>query len=218
MAIQIVHCQLAFRKRFTRKETGDVERFERISPCSLGTLPCNRSTRRAVHKKKVCYIWRYFPEGRRASSIYFDSLCFSPYLKASSKKKVLTWIKKRQIFPKKYVLVPIVCWGHWSLLILCRFGESLQSGTTTSCMLLLDSLQMANPRRLEPDIRTYEQNRGELISQIPLLVPEVPQQINCHDCGEFVMYYIHLFVQKAPERFSIKDGYPYFGLHLRLFI
>lgn len=44
---------------------------------------------------------------------------------------------------------------HWSLLILCHFGESLESETSTPCMLLLDSLEMTNPKRLEPDIRKY---------------------------------------------------------------
>lgn len=45
--------------------------------------------------------------------------------------------------------------SHWSLLIFCHFGESLQSKTRRPCMLLLDSLEMGNPRRVEPDIRKY---------------------------------------------------------------
>lgn len=44
---------------------------------------------------------------------------------------------------------------HWSLLIFCHFGESLLSENITPCMLLLDSLEMASPKRLEPDIRKY---------------------------------------------------------------
>ena len=44
---------------------------------------------------------------------------------------------------------------HWSLLIFCHSGESTKSETRTPCMLLLDSLEKANPRRLEPDIRKY---------------------------------------------------------------
>ena len=44
---------------------------------------------------------------------------------------------------------------YWSLLIFCHFGESIKSETRTPCMLLLDSLEKANPRRLEPDIRKY---------------------------------------------------------------
>lgn len=71
------------------------------------------------------------------------------------------------------------------------------------------------------------------ISKIPLLVPkvhrlfhvyslytssslcdvvarsQVPQQRNGEDCGIFVLYFIHLFMQSAPEAFNLED-YPYF--------
>lgn len=40
--------------------------------------------------------------------------------------------------------------AFWSSAI---FGESLQSTTRSQCMLLLDSLEMADPRRLESEIR-----------------------------------------------------------------
>ncbi|KAF8378161.1 hypothetical protein HHK36_029498 [Tetracentron sinense] len=50
----------------------------------------------------------------------------------------------------------------------------------------------------------------ELISRIPLLVPKVPQQRNEVDCGIFVLYFINLFMESAPENFSISEGYPYF--------
>lgn len=45
--------------------------------------------------------------------------------------------------------------SHWNLLILCHFGESLQSETQRPCMLLLDSLQGADPGRYEKYIRKY---------------------------------------------------------------
>ncbi|XP_027339070.1 uncharacterized protein LOC113852876 isoform X4 [Abrus precatorius] len=126
-------------------------------------------------------IWKSFPEDRKKTFTYFDSLWFSLY-RTASKDKVLSWIKKEHIFSKAYVFIPIVCWGHWSLLILCHFGESLQSTTRSRCMLLLDSLEMANPRRLEPEIRRFvvdifkTGDRPEtkpLVSQIPLLVPKM---------------------------------------------
>ncbi|XP_012571718.1 uncharacterized protein [Cicer arietinum] len=149
-----------------------------------------------------------------------NSEVFDNYLaNASSKDKVLNWIKKKEhIFTKAYVFVPIVCWGHWSLLILCHFGEDLQLVTGSRCMLLLDSLEMADPRRLEPEIRRFVQDiykagdRPEtkhLISKIPLLVPKVPQQKDGTDCGNFVLYFIKLFLELAPKNFSI-EGYPYF--------
>lgn len=110
------------------------------------------------------------------------------------------------------------CRGHWNLLIFCHFGEKLQSATGSRCMLLLDSLEMTGPRRLEPDIRKFVQDiykvgdmpeTKDLISRIPLLVPKVPQQKDDTDCGNFVLYFIKLFLEFAPENFSM-EGYPYF--------
>ncbi|XP_056175120.1 probable ubiquitin-like-specific protease 2A isoform X2 [Syzygium oleosum] len=141
-------------------------------------------------------------------------------MKESLREKVLNWIKKECIFSKKYVVVPIVRWSHWSLLILCHFGET-KSKTRTPCMILLDSLHMANPKRLEPEIRKFvvdiynaeakeRPEKKPATSQIPLLVPKVPQQRNGEDCGRFVLYFTSLFVENAPKNFSTDDGYPYF--------
>ncbi|CAI0446316.1 unnamed protein product [Linum tenue] len=108
--------------------------------------------------------------------------------------------------------------GHWSLLILCNLGESLESENGKPCMLLLDSLENAGPGRIEPDLRKFlldiyrSEGRAvnkKLIHQIPLLIPKVPQQRDDVECGKFVLYFIHLFVRDAPESFSLGD-YPYF--------
>lgn len=132
---------------------------------------------------------------------------------------MLRWIKNKDIFSKKYVFVPIVLWGHWCLLIFCHLSESLESESTTPCMLLLDSLQIADSSRFAPEIRKFvssifnNEERPEskrLIKKIPLLVPQVPQQRNATDCGKFVLFYISLFLENAPETFSISEGYPYF--------
>ncbi|XP_019227329.1 PREDICTED: uncharacterized protein LOC109208650 isoform X4 [Nicotiana attenuata] len=164
-------------------------------------------------------IWKWHPEDRKNSFTYLDSLWFSLYSERSHKAKVLNWITKKNIFSKKYIFVPIVMWGHWSLLIFCHLDESLQSKARSPCMLLLDSLQMANPERLEPGIRKFvldvfkAEHRPESkdqIRKIPLMIPKVPQQRNDEDCGNFVLYYINLFLESAPENFSISKGYPYF--------
>ncbi|KAE8672615.1 Cysteine proteinases superfamily protein, putative isoform 2 [Hibiscus syriacus] len=55
-------------------------------------------------------IWSRFPEDKRALFMYLDCQWFAWYRKASYRENVLSWIKKKQIFSKKYVLVPIVCW------------------------------------------------------------------------------------------------------------
>ncbi|PIN22859.1 Ulp1 peptidase [Handroanthus impetiginosus] len=109
--------------------------------------------------------------------------------------------------------------SHWFLLIFCHFGESPQSETKNRCMLLLDSLQDANSKQLEPGIRRFvfdifkkeeRPEKNELINKIPLLIPKVPQQKGGEECGFFVLYYIHLFLDKAPDIGSFSLGCPNF--------
>ncbi|KAA3486042.1 putative ubiquitin-like-specific protease 2A isoform X2 [Gossypium australe] len=163
-------------------------------------------------------LWSRLPSDKRDLFTRLDCQWFAWYRKASYREKVLSWVKRKEIFSTKYVLIPIVCWGHWSLLIFCHFGESLQSKTRTPCMLLLDSLQMSDPLRLEADVRRFmfdiykaegRPENKQMIYQVPLLVPKVPQQRNGKECGNFVLYFINLFVKNAPENFNI-DDYPYF--------
>ncbi|XP_022137751.1 probable ubiquitin-like-specific protease 2A [Momordica charantia] len=221
------------------KDSENVEPFQQVPLYVVGDSAIPRrkrsqSTRKSgcnsavpSRKKKLdsrafeyCFqnLWRSSPEEKKIQFTYLDCLWFSLYLKAAHRRKVLKWIKDKEIFSKKYVFVPIVCWGHWSLLIFCHFDESPESETRGPCMLLLDSLQEANPRRLEPDIRKFvldifkEYGRCKnlnFLCKIPLMVPKVPQQKNGEECGKFVLYFIHLFMEAAPQNFSIKD-YPYF--------
>ncbi|KAE8729533.1 Cysteine proteinases superfamily protein, putative isoform 7 [Hibiscus syriacus] len=95
-------------------------------------------------------------------------------------------------------------WDHWSLVIFCHLGESFQSKTRTPCVLLLDSLRMLNPTRLEPDIRKFtfdiyeaegRSKNKQTIYGIPLLVPKVPQQRMWELCSLF-----HKVLSKAPLR------------------
>ncbi|XP_073013618.1 probable ubiquitin-like-specific protease 2A [Typha latifolia] len=163
-------------------------------------------------------LWSRISEDERISFAYIDCLWFSLYKDELTRTKVLRWIDSTNVFPRKYVFVPIVCWRHWSLLILCHFGEESSSKANGPCMLLLDSLQGTGPKRLEPDIRRFvldiyksqgwKENK-EFISKIPLLIPKVPQQTNGEECGAFVLYFIYLFLQSAPDNFT-HEGYPYF--------
>ncbi|KAH0698897.1 hypothetical protein KY284_013112 [Solanum tuberosum] len=213
------------RKRSKSKITADSTDSEvipqRASRCH-GQSRRNNSQKGLGSSKFELYlesIWKLHPEDRRNTFTYLDSLWFSLYSERSHKAKVLNWIAKKKIFSKEYVFVPIVLWGHWSLLIFCHLGESLQSKERSPCMLLLDSLHMANPERFDPGIRKFvvdlfkAEQRPETkdqIMKIPLMIPKVPQQRNDEDCGNFVLYYINLFLESAPENFSISKGYPYF--------
>ncbi|XP_023542735.1 probable ubiquitin-like-specific protease 2A [Cucurbita pepo subsp. pepo] len=219
------------------KESENIETVQLVPPSTSDTSPVRRRKQSTTEvetsgaspsqKRKLdsrafeyCFqnLWRSSPEEKKIQFTYLDCLWFSLYLKAAHRRKVLKWIKNKQIFSKKYVFVPIVCWSHWSLLIFCHFDEKPDSKTRKPCMLLLDSLQEANPRRLEPEIRKFVMDifkddgrckNLKVIGDIPLMVPKVPQQKNGEECGKFVLYFIHLFMKAAPEKFSIKD-YPYF--------
>lgn len=217
------------RRRPTRRSP-DEKGCEIVMPRSLGRVQLTRDLKiNGTERKKLDTssfddflenLLVEIPEEKRGSFICLDSLWFSLYSNnKENRSNVLKWIKKKKIFTKKYVFVPIVLWGHWSLLILCHFGENDQAKLRTPCMLLLDSLKDTNPKRLEPEIRrfildicTTEQRPlgKQQVKKIPLLVPKVPQQRDDKECGNFVLYYINLFIASAPESFSISEGYPYF--------
>ncbi|XP_021739541.1 uncharacterized protein LOC110706189 [Chenopodium quinoa] len=161
-------------------------------------------------------IWRSFSEDKRAAFAHLYSFYYLIY--KSRRIRALELIKKKHIFSKKYVFVPIVCWDHWRLVIFCHFGEAISSKTRTRCILLLDSAETSADvigpvvRKLVFDIFKAE-GRPESkddIYQIPLKMPKVPQQTNDFDCGRFVLFFIKLFMDAAPENFSLSNGYPYF--------
>lgn len=165
------------------------------------------------------HLWDAFPEEKVKTATYFDPWWFYMYANQNRSANVVSWIKEKGIFSKKYVFVPIVMWSHWSLLIFCHLGRSLHSKTDAPCMLLLDSSHGTGPTRLESFIRRllidiYESEERpeskQQLSKMPLLIPKVPQQKKGDECGFYVLHYIHLFMERAPERFSISEGYPYF--------
>ncbi|KAJ4849555.1 hypothetical protein Tsubulata_048347, partial [Turnera subulata] len=131
-------------------------------------------------ERYIGHLWPTLPEEKRNSFICLDSIWFNLYMKPAYKTRVVEWIKKKKIFSKKYVVVPILRWSHWCLLIMCDLGGSFQS-EAAPYFLLLDSLQKANSRRFEPEIRKfvldiYKSEGGagnkKLRSQIKLLVPK----------------------------------------------
>ncbi|PWA58695.1 ulp1 protease family catalytic domain, Homeodomain-like protein [Artemisia annua] len=195
-----------------------------ITPQRRGTRSNMVNHARKLNSEKVhSYLeklWLSFSEDKKSSFTHVDPVWYSMYSTGSNKEKVLNWIKKKDIFSRKYVVLPVVQWGHWSVLIFCHFGESLESKVKTPCILLLDSLEKTDhSTQLEPLIRKFvldiygKLKRTEdkrLLRKMSFLVPKVPQQRDGEECGYFILYYIKLFVESAPESFSISDGYPYF--------
>ncbi|MQL93364.1 hypothetical protein Taro_026009 [Colocasia esculenta] len=137
-----------------------------------------------------------------------------PYYKfnASQQKKMLTWVKDKEVFLKKYSFVPI-CMGHWSLVILCHEEED-----DLPFIMLVDSLHSIDPTKLVRPIQRFfkdiyaTKNKtviADAMSSIDISVPSVPQQINGTECELFVLYYIYHFIQNDPPSFSL-DDYPFF--------
>lgn len=214
-------CRKRKRKQVAAALDSAVEPRRSSRICGYSNRRNNRSEKlnSIDFERYVVNICSKLPEDKKNSFECLDSMWFSSYTTKHFKPKVLRWIKNIDIFSKKYVFVPIVLWDHWCLLIFCHLGESLESESPTPCMLLLDSLQMADPLRFEPEIRKFVSDifnieerpeSQQLINKIRLLVPKVPQQRNDTDCGRFVLYYISRFLESAPETFSISEGYPYF--------
>ncbi|MQM22494.1 hypothetical protein Taro_055547 [Colocasia esculenta] len=142
---------------------------------------------------------------------YVDCLLFSMFLNGFGN------ILKKGVFSKTYTFVPIVDGGHWNLLILCNFGKPLHKDCGP-CMILLDSLHMAEPLSKEPNIRRFvrelykasgRMETGSAINSIPLLLPKVSQQSGGEECDVFMLYYMFLFAMNAPKSFS-RTSYPYF--------
>ncbi|GJN28086.1 hypothetical protein PR202_gb16168 [Eleusine coracana subsp. coracana] len=143
-------------------------------------------------------------EDKKSAYAYLDSLWFNMYYRGHNKPNVLKWIKAKRIFSRQYVFVPMVCCGHWSLLVLCHFNETDCSDAKKGPrMIVLDSLNTTDPTRLQSVIRrfivdiykTEEREESEqFINKIRLEFPKVPQQ-NGDECGIYVLYFIQCFLQ-----------------------
>ncbi|MQL89982.1 hypothetical protein Taro_022568, partial [Colocasia esculenta] len=125
-------------------------------------------------------MWESTPMEVRDTFTYLDSLCFNAYMNAPT-TKMSSWTKASDILSKRYTFVPIVCWGHWNLLILCNFGASFDSNIEKPCMLLLDSLLSIGARSLQVHIISFVMDIYEavgrevdkdIIAKIPLHVPK----------------------------------------------
>ncbi|KMT12899.1 hypothetical protein BVRB_4g089880 isoform A [Beta vulgaris subsp. vulgaris] len=206
------------KNRISTKSKDDTDDHE--TPFS-GFIPCRtRSKRRSIHlsgkrskmddgtfNNHLENIWRSFSEDKRAAFAHLDCLFFMIYKNENT--HALEQMKRKEIFSKK---------GHWRLVIFCHFGEAVRSRTRNRCILLLDSVEMC-AKLIGPDLRKFvfdifkAEGRPEskdVIYRIPLLVPKVPQQTNDFDCGRFVLYFIKLFMNAAPENFCISKGKPDF--------
>ncbi|KAL6660596.1 hypothetical protein ACP70R_001631 [Stipagrostis hirtigluma subsp. patula] len=149
-------------------------------------------------------LWKNIDEDKKSAYSYFDSLWFNMYNEGLNKSNVLKWIKAKKIFSRQYVFVPIVCYGHWSLLVLCHFDDTNCSDIKKGPrMIVLDSLNKTDPTKLQPSIRRFivdiykteeREESKQFINKIRLEFPKVPQQ-NGDECGIYVLYFIKSFLE-----------------------
>lgn len=194
-------------------------RSKHVLPSFYDNLPQNRSARIATSRRDKANqdklntdifelymedLWKNIDEDKKSAYAYFDSLWFYMYYCGQNIPNVLKWIKAKRIFSRQYVFVPIVCCGHWSLLVLCHFDEANCSDIKKGPrMIVLDSLKTADPTRFQSAIRKFivdiyeteeREESKQFINKIRLEFPKVPQQ-NGEECGIYVLYFIQCFLQ-----------------------
>lgn len=219
-----------FQNKCSQTSTGQEAKtswsLKNASP-SFHLPPNKRSSRRHKTSKdkldteifEMCMedVWTCIDPEKMTDYAYFDSLWFNIYTNENDKSNVLRWIKAKKIFTRRYVFVPIVGWGHWSVLVLCNFGETKYLGTEKGPrMLLLDSLKTKKPTRLRTAINRFvvdilkNEEREEIeqfINEVELEIPEVPQQSG-DECGIYVLYFIYCFlvIEEMGEDLSKLDA------------
>ncbi|MQL89719.1 hypothetical protein Taro_022293 [Colocasia esculenta] len=152
--------------------------------------------------------------------------CFWYYMYLNGSPKVMEWIKEEDIFLKTYTFVPIMEGGHWNLLILCNLGKSFNNNYSP-CMILLDSVIISEPLKVEPTIRRFVKDlyhtQGKLassrtIGSILLLHLKVPQQRDGEECGVFILYYIYLFLKNDYHLVFVYSEIDAFEHKIRTFV
>ncbi|GJS63465.1 ribonuclease H-like domain-containing protein [Tanacetum coccineum] len=165
----------------------DVYLIEELNSQDHHSSSTNTGQRRVT---RSYMLWLSFSEDKKSSFTYIDPLWYNLYLNDSNKEKALNWIKKKDIFCRKYVFV----------LIFQCFGSKLK----TPCILLLDSLEKADhSKQLETAIRKFvldiygfseRKEDKRLVSKMPFLVPKVPRQIDQEESKFYALALITTFM------------------------
>ncbi|KAL3619599.1 hypothetical protein CASFOL_034511 [Castilleja foliolosa] len=135
--------------------------------------------------------------------------------------RVRKWTRKINLLEKDFIFIPVNYNYHWSLIVICYFGEvasykDAEDGKSirVPCIMHMDSLR-GNHAGLKDLIQSYlweewkermKETSEDLYSNfrnlkfIPL---ELPQQQNSYDCGLFLLHYVEIFLEEVPANFSI---------------
>ncbi|XXG55768.1 hypothetical protein AAC387_Pa03g3364 [Persea americana] len=140
-------------------------------------------------------------------------------------QRVRKWTRKVNIFEKDYIFVPVNYNLHWSLIVICHPGdiayfkgkclsdEVVSKAHKVPCILHMDSIKGSH-NGLKNLIQSYLWEEWKVRHEEPSedislkflslrFVPlELPQQENSFDCGLFLLHYVELFLEQAPNNFS----------------
>ncbi|XP_071692871.1 ubiquitin-like-specific protease 1C isoform X2 [Rutidosis leptorrhynchoides] len=176
----------------------------------------------------IRYLQQPTPSSESSTSSYhfFNTYFYNKLAKLSYKEdsflKFRKWWKGVSLFEKAFIVLPVHESAHWSLVIICVPTKADELGPI---LLHFDSLGLHDSTSLFDNIKRFLKEEWNYLrkSEAHLNIPiadeiwetldrrmdhkrvMVPQQKNEYDCGLFILFYLELFIKKAPERFRKKD-------------
>ncbi|KAL3830387.1 hypothetical protein ACJIZ3_019189 [Penstemon smallii] len=135
--------------------------------------------------------------------------------------RVRKWTRKINMLEKDYIFIPVNYNYHWSLVVICYFGEVAsykdvepERSVRVPCILHMDSIKGSHAG-LKDLMQSYlweewKERQKETSEDLFLkfrnlkfVSLELPQQQNSYDCGLFLLHYVELFLDEIPDNFSI---------------
>ncbi|KAL2498053.1 putative ubiquitin-like-specific protease 2B [Abeliophyllum distichum] len=134
-------------------------------------------------------------------------------------QRVRKWTRKVNLLEKDFIFIPINYHYHWSLIVICYFGEVAKYEETDKsvrvpCILHMDSIRGSHAG-LNDLMQSYlweewKERQTEACEDLhakfrnlKFVSLELPQQQNSYDCGLFLLHYVELFLEEVPVKFSI---------------
>jgi sentrin-specific protease 7 len=155
----------------------------------------------------------------KKSKVYAFGTLFYPKLTQESNPKVghslvSRWTKGINIFNFDIIFIPIVYSLHWSLVVIYKPSNWIESKFTNheeTFFLHLDSADYHNTDNVHKIITNYlsnewksksdkeEQFKGNLFKNLPKLNSPCPKQENGYDCGVYLYKYVEVILDIFPN-------------------
>ncbi|MQL92250.1 hypothetical protein Taro_024880, partial [Colocasia esculenta] len=150
--------------------------------CDINTKKAKKKTTKEVYDGKpemldtlifqehVEYLWGVIPSTFLQRFEIFDSLWFNfCRLKSDGVNRIKSIVQKNSLLEKSYSLLPIRIWNHWQLVVICNKGDN-----DMSFLMLLDSLHMGEPIRIENELKNMDMTAQErLVTAMEMLRQDI---------------------------------------------